>query len=133
MFVAALLIGFVAGLRTMTAPAAVALARHAPLLGPVFVVAAIGEDVIDKHPRTPSRLAPPSMVLRLLSGGWCGFVLAGPAGLALGAAGTFAGAFLGAAWRRFWADRRAGDLLPALAEDVAAALLAWAAVARLSL
>src|SRR5579863_6431521 len=126
---AAFVVGVVAGLRSMTAPAAVALARHAPVLGLLFVIAAIVEDVVDKHPKMPSRLRFPSIALRPISGALSAYFLAGgiEAG-AIGFVGAVAGSFAGAAWRGYWAKRGSTDLLPALLEDAAAALLAWGIV-----
>src|ERR1700681_3515848 len=89
-YVWAFLIGVVAGLRSMTAPAAVSWAarlgwlhlENTPLafLGFAFTlyilsVAAIGELINDKLPKTPSRKAPPSFVARIVSGALCGAAL----------------------------------------------------------
>ena len=86
MFVA-LLIGIIAGLRAMTAPAAVSWAAslgalklsHTPLafMGSeitaiIFTVLAIVELVTDKLSKTPSRKVPMQFGARLVSGGFCG-------------------------------------------------------------
>jgi uncharacterized membrane protein len=115
-FLLAFLIGVVAGLRTMTAPAAVAWAAHLhwldlrhthlALMGStgavvIFTLAALGELVVDKLPSTPARTAPPGLIGRALFGGLCGVCLAasGMVSIALGAllgvAGSVAGAFGG--------------------------------------
>lgn len=102
----AILIGVVAGLRSMTAPAFVAWgARLGRLqlagtglawLGSavaawVFLALALGELVADKLPRTPSRTRPGPFAARLVSGGVSG------AALVVGAGGSLvAGAVLGA-------------------------------------
>ncbi|MGN6390625.1 MAG: DUF4126 domain-containing protein [Gemmatimonadales bacterium] len=102
----ALLVGVVAGLRSMTAPAFVAWgARLGRLrldgtalawLGSgvaawICLALALGELVADKLPRTPSRTRPGPFIVRLVTGALSG------AGLAVGAGGSLAaGAVLGA-------------------------------------
>lgn len=112
----ALGIGFVAGLRSLTAPAVVAWAAHigwinlhgSPLsfmesiwaVG-VFTVLALVEFVADQLPNTPSRTAPVGLFARILTGGLCGVcvAIAGGAspwlGVVAGALGGIAGAFGG--------------------------------------
>ena len=83
----ALGIGFVAGLRSMTAPAAVSWAASNGRLSlgnsPLALLdsaraehttrkLALGEFVTDKTPLLPSRLKPASLLWRLISGGVCG-------------------------------------------------------------
>jgi len=83
----ALLLGVVAGLRTMTPPAMIAWAAHlgwldlAPtalaFLGNIWsrvllTLAALGELVTDQLPATPSRTVPVQFGARLVSGGFCG-------------------------------------------------------------
>ena len=87
----AFLIGVVAGLRSLTAPAAVAwgayhgwLNLHGSALSfmsakaavIIFVMVAVGELVSDKLPATPSRTAPLGLTARILLGGLCGACLA---------------------------------------------------------
>jgi len=112
----AFLIGVVCGLRSLTAPAAVAWAAHrgwihlhdTPLhfMGSTAVVAlftlfAMIELVADQLPSAPSRTAPPGLIARIVLGGLCGAVLAVSGaqaiaiGAVLGAAGGVAGAFGG--------------------------------------
>ena len=89
-FVLAFLIGVVAGLRSITAPAAVSWAARLgwlhlentwlAFLGfaatPYVVsVLAIGELINDKLPKTPSRKAPVPFIARLVTGGLCGAAL----------------------------------------------------------
>ena len=101
----AFFIGFFAGLRSLTAPAATAwavylgwlkLARPLALIGSVPAVAiltllAIIELVADKLPQTPSRTAPPGLIARIVMGGLSGACVA-----AGGAQSVFLGALLGA-------------------------------------
>jgi uncharacterized membrane protein len=112
----AFLIGVIAGLRSMTAPAVVAWAarlgwidlQDSPLsfLGStaavvVFTLGALGELVADKLPSTPSRKKAAPLVARILLGGLAGAAVAAagsqsiPLGAVLGAAGGIAGAFGG--------------------------------------
>ncbi len=102
----AFLIGVVAGLRAMTPLAAVSWAAHAgwvrlggtPLafLGAtaapyITTILAIGELINDKLPKTPSRKAPPSFIVRILVGALCGAAFVWPAGALAGAVGAVTG------------------------------------------
>ncbi|MUM17298.1 DUF4126 domain-containing protein [Mycobacterium sp. CBMA271] len=141
LYVAALLIGIVAGLRAVTPLAVLSWAAFfkclavegtwASFLASLIVaivatVLAVGEIVNDKLPRTPSRKAPPAFAARVVLGGFYGAVfgtLAGgssPAlaiGLLLGAVGAVIGT-LGGAWARGkLADAFGKDLPAALTED----------------
>ena len=151
MLVLALLIGIVAGLRTMTAPAAAAFAArftaHGVSATPlafmgyvftpwIFAVLAAGELVADQLPSTPSRKVPVQFGARLVSGGLSGATLgaAGGAllpGLVAGAIGAVIGTFGGAALRAKLAEIFAKDRPAALIEDaialVAAVLIVLAA------
>jgi uncharacterized membrane protein len=112
----AFLIGVIAGLRSLTAPAVVAWAAHrnwltlhgAPLafMGStvavvVFTLLAFVELVADQLPSTPSRLKPPGLISRMVFGGLSGAAVAASAaqsmalGSILGAIGGIAGAFGG--------------------------------------
>ena len=112
----AFLIGVIAGLRSMTAPAVVAWAARlgwldlhdSPLafMGStaavvVFTLGALGELVADKLPSTASRTKPAPLIGRILLGGLAGAAVsaAGSQSIALGgvlgAAGGIAGAFGG--------------------------------------
>jgi uncharacterized membrane protein len=103
-YVLAFLIGVIAGLRSLTAPAAVSWAARLgwlPLgntwlafLGfaytpYIFTALALGELVADKLPKTPSRKAPGPFLFRIVSGAVCGAALTG--GQAGGIAGTLGG------------------------------------------
>ncbi len=148
-FAMAFLIGVVAGLRAMTAPAAASWAARAgwlnlqgtPLawLGAeatpwIFTAAALAELVGDQLPRTGSRKAPAPFLARIvmgaLSGGAVGAGGGGglAAGLLLGAVGAVAGTLGGYAFRARLARAIGRDLPAALIEDAAAILLALLAV-----
>lgn len=128
-------IGAVAGLRTFTAPAAVHATGESIWAGPLFFVAA-GELVGDKLPMTPSRLSAGPLVARLVSGGWCGGELAARAdgarliGIALGAAGAAAGAWLGYTIRAYLGERGLPPFALAIVEDAIAIAGARAATAN---
>jgi len=134
---AAGLIGFVAGLRSMTAPAAIAWAAHfgainlggtslrflaSPLFLAVFSVLALGELLADKLPFIPKRTAVMPLLFRIGSGGVCGAALAANYslgwGAVAGALGAIAGAFGGYYTRRRLVHQLGlRDLFVALGED----------------
>jgi uncharacterized membrane protein len=146
----ALLIGVVAGLRAMTAPAAVAWAAYlgwfdvsqTPLefMGYrwtpwIFTVLAIGELISDQLPTTPSRKVPIQFGTRIVSGALSGAAIGAAGGsLALGAVagavGAVIGTYAGAAVRARLAASFRRDLPAALIEDVVAVvgalLIVWA-------
>lgn len=141
--VLAFLIGLVAGLRTMTAPAAASWAAALGWIdlstGPLAVLGyrwtplilttlALLELVGDKLPATPSRKVPMQFGTRIVSGMLAGAALGGAAGsLALGAVAGLAGAILGtlggAALRARLAGAQGRDLPAADALAVCGALL----------
>ena len=147
-----LLIGVVAGLRAVTAPAAVAWAAHlgwvkvagTPMafMGHVaapwiFTVLALGELIGDQLPSTPSRKVPVQFGTRIVTGALCGATLAAAGGQLLlgaiaGAVGAVIGTLGGAAVRAKLAQAVGRDLPAALIEDVAAigGALAIVAAAR---
>jgi uncharacterized membrane protein len=138
----AFLIGVVAGLRSLTAPAVVAWAAHrnwidlhsSPLsfMGStaavvVFTLGAVGELIADKLPSTPSRLKPTGFIARIVLGGLSGAAVAASTsqsmalGAVLGAAGGIAGAFVGYELRtRLVRALGAPDFLIAGLEDAVA-------------
>lgn len=151
MIVFTFLIGCVAGLRTMTAPAAIAWSAWmgwtalggtwAGFMGSVWAVAlfslaALAEFVTDQLPATPSRKVPVQFAARIVSGAFCGAVLGSAAGapvpgLLIGAAGAVAGT-LGGAWARGRAAAAFGrDRPAALLEDAVAVILGLVAAAAL--
>jgi uncharacterized membrane protein len=109
------LIGFLAGLRSLTAPAATAWAVYLGWLeveGPlsligsvpsvaIFTLFALVELVADKLPQTPNRTSPPGLTARIVMGGLTGACIAAagsqavPLGAVLGAVGGVAGCFAG--------------------------------------
>lgn len=134
-FVLPLLIGIVAGLRAMTAPAAVSWAARlgwldlsaTPLafLGYaftpwIFTLFAIGELITDQLPTTPSRTVPVQFGTRLLVGALCGAAIGASGGaLVLGLIAGLVGAVIGTLGGR--AVR--GKLAAAFGADRPAALL----------
>jgi uncharacterized membrane protein len=139
-YLAALLIGVVAGLRTMTAPAAVSWAaslgaihlngswlaflgaKYAPW---ILTVAAIGELIVDQLPQTPSRRIPAQFGARIVSGALCGAAAgteAGswPIGAVVGVVGAVLGTLGGSALRGRLASAFRGDHPAAVLEDAVA-------------
>jgi uncharacterized membrane protein len=138
----AFLIGGVSGLRTFTAPAAVAWGAHRnwlflhgtilAFMGSaaaviIFILLALFELVMDKLPSTPSRLKPRGLVLRIVSGALCGacVAVAGAQSMLLGAvvgvAGAIAGAFAGNKIRASLVKAlKVPDFVIALLEDAVA-------------
>jgi uncharacterized membrane protein len=116
----AALLGFAAGLRTFSAPAALAL-RHRPLTKPARAVlaAAAGELVADKLPSMPSRLERRGLSGRVLSSAFAGHDVAGRAGAATGVACALTSAVAGSRARA-----AASSPLAAFAEDWLAIALA---------
>ena len=144
LYLLALLIGVVAGLRAMTAPAAVAWSAYLgwfPVAGTwaafmghwiavtVFTILALVELVTDQLPSTPSRTVPQQFGARLVSGAFAGAVIgtvggALIAGLVAGVIGAVIGTYGGAAIRARLAASFGRDLPAALIEDAVAILLA---------
>ncbi|MGH9745427.1 MAG: DUF4126 family protein [Candidatus Acidiferrales bacterium] len=110
------LIGVIAGLRALTAPAVVAFAAYRNWINvhgtplsfmssivalSIFVVLGIVELVSDQLPSTPPRTKGPGLIARILLGGLAGATLAGSQGagaaigIILGVAGALAGTFGG--------------------------------------
>lgn len=123
-YAAALLLGFVAGLRSLMAPAAVFLQRGG-IAGYLFSVGAILELIMDALPRAPARTGAQGVIARIISGivvGWfvCSFRGANPfLGALLSVAGALAGTFIGLPVR-VAAIQRLGALPAALLEDFVA-------------
>lgn len=140
LYVLALLIGVVAGLRAMTAPAAVSWAAHlgwlplqdTPLafLGftatpYVFTVLAIVELITDQLPKTPSRTVPMQFGARLVLGGLSGAAIGAAhgglaGGLIAGLIGAVIGTLGGARARAAMARAFGRDQPAALIEDAVA-------------
>jgi uncharacterized membrane protein len=145
-YLLSLAIGIVAGLRAMTAPAAVSWAAYLGWLKLdqsilafmgytwtpwVFTVLAVAELVTDQLPSTPSRTVPIQFGTRILSGALTGAALGIVAGslvvgAVLGAAGAVIGTLGGRAARATLARKFGNDRPAALLEDavaIAAAVL----------
>ncbi|MES3081760.1 DUF4126 domain-containing protein [Sphingomonas faeni] len=140
----AFVIGIVAGLRAMLAPAAVAWVASKgmlPLQGTwlaflgyrftpwIFTLLAATELVTDQLPSTPSRKVPPQFAARLLTGGVSGaavgYGIGAPLpGIVLGIVGAVFGIYGGAALRARLAATFGSDRPAALIEDAIAILLA---------
>lgn len=151
LLVVALLIGIVAGLRAMTAPAVVSWAASLgvlPLIGTplaflgwrftpwIVSLLAIGELITDQLPGTPSRKVPLQFGTRIVMGGLCGAAVGMGGGLwvaamVAGALGAVLGTYGGAAARAAMAQRFGRDLPAALLEDAAAIGLGVLAMALL--
>lgn len=135
------LIGFLAGLRSLTPPAVVSWAAHLGILKlqgflallaatpvvTIFTVAALAELAADKSSRIPNRTSAPGLIARILTGGGMGACIAAAAGqalsigMALGAAGGVAGAFAGyQARKRLVRALNVPDYSIALLEDLVA-------------
>jgi uncharacterized membrane protein len=142
----ALGIGIVAGLRSLTAPAAVSWAAYlgwlnlqgSPLafMGStaavvIFSLLALGEYVADLLPQTPNRITPGPLIARILTGGLSGACLCAAggqslvAGAVLGGIGSVIGAFAGYQVRtRLVRGLKVQDMLIAIPEDLVAIGLA---------
>jgi uncharacterized membrane protein len=145
----ALLIGVVAGLRSLTAPAVVAwgaflgwIDLHGTwaswtaniITAIVLTVLAVGELVNDKLPKAPARTAPPIFAARIITGGFAGAVLgAWPhwtfTALGSGVIGAVLGTLGGYQVRKRLAAAAGRDLPIALLEDAVAILGGFAIVA----
>lgn len=151
-YILALLIGVVAGLRAMTAPAVTSWAAHLGWLNLqgtwlaflgfaytpyILSVLALGELITDKLPTTPSRKIPMQFGARILMGAVCGaaFGLAGQnviGGFVVGAIGAVIGTMGGAELRSRLAKTVGKDFPIALLEDMVAIGGAFLIVSRLS-
>jgi len=152
LYVLALLIGVVAGLRAMIAPAAVAWGAYigwVPLAGTwasfmghwiavaIFTVLAIAELVTDQLPSTPSRKVPQQFGARLVSGAFTGAIIGTVAGslivgLIAGIIGAVAGTYAGADVRARLAEGFGSDRPAGLLEDAIAIVLALAVVSAVA-
>ena len=152
-YVLAFLIGVIAGLRSMTAPAAVSWAAQLGWLrlentGLAFLgyaattyilsVLAVGELIIDKLPKTPSRKAPVPFIGRIVIGALCGAAVGATSanligGLLAGVLGAVAGTLGGYEFRARLVRVIGGKDLPiAVLEDIIAVGGAALIVSRVS-
>ncbi len=141
-YLLALGIGFVAGLRSMTAPALVSWAAHlgwlnlqgtpfsfmaSPIAVGILSVLAVLEFVADVLPKTPARTAPVGLLVRVITGGLSGACMAAAGGgtLLIGAVLAIIGGLIGA-YAGYYSRRglvnglRVKDILIAIPEDVVA-------------
>ena len=146
LIVLAFIIGVVAGLRAMTAPAAISWAARLGRLHLedtwlaflgfswtpwILSIAALGELVNDKLPGTASRKTPPQFIARILSGSLCGAAIGASLGglvigLLAGALGSVAGTLGGAEARSRLVKATGGKDWPiAVLEDVVAVVTAF--------
>jgi uncharacterized membrane protein len=134
--------GFVAGLRALTPPAAVTWAAHLgwihlrgtrlAFLGSVtavalFTIGAAVEFITDQLPSTPARTVPVQLGARIVMGGFCGAALALAAsqsvalGIVVAMVGAVAGTYAGYHARRgLVKDLKIPDFIIATLEDVIA-------------
>ena len=146
-FINAFLTGTASGLRSLIGLAAVSWAAHFGILTLdhtwlaflgysftpyILTLLAIGEMVNDKLPRTPSRLAPPGFIARIVTSALCGLAvgLSGNGiivGLVAAIIGAVAGTFGGAKARSLLAKALGRDMPAALLEDaIAVSIVAFA-------
>jgi uncharacterized membrane protein len=136
-YLLALLIGVVAGLRAMTAPAAVAWAAYLGWLNLggswlaflsnawvrwILTALALVELVTDQLPSTPSRTVPVQFGARIVMGALCGAAIGAAGGswvggLLAGAVGAVAGTLGGRAFRARLAAAFGSDRPAAFIED----------------
>jgi uncharacterized membrane protein len=149
--VLAFVIGVIAGLRSLTAPAVVSWGARLGWLhlentwlaffgfaatAYVFSALAIAELVSDKLPKTPSRKAPMAFGARIVTGALCGAALGATAdawigGLLAGVLGAIAGTLGGYEFRARLVRAIGGNDLPiALLEDAIAVGGAFLIVSR---
>lgn len=141
-YLLSLLIGVVAGLRAMTAPAVTSWAARLGWLSLadtplaflnfaytpyILTVLALGELIADKLPTTPSRKKPFGFAGRIITGALCGGALTLSrthenmiSGLIAGAVGAVIGTLGGAELRTRFAEALGKDLPIAFLEDVIA-------------
>ena len=141
MLLLSFLIGFFAGLRSLTPPAVTAWAAHLGWLklerpfslvgsmGSVIILSllAVAELVADKLPKTPNRTAAVGLSARILTGAFTGACIAESGansaifGAVLGIAGALAGTYIGYKARTGIVKALAApDIFIALAEDLIA-------------
>ncbi len=144
-YVLALLIGVIAGLRAMTAPAAIAWAAYLGWLNlsgswlafmgtiwavGIFTILALVELVTDQLPSTPSRKVPQQFGARLIMGALTGAAIGIPSGgwivgLIAGIIGAVIGTYGGAAVRGKLAASFGKDPPAAFIEDAVAIIGAY--------
>ena len=150
-YLLALLMGVVAGLRAMTAPAAVSWGAYFGFVGLtgtwlsflgsiwsviILTTLAITELITDQLPSTPSRKVPIQFATRIVMGGLAGAAIGAGFGqwqgaLAAGAVGAVLGTLGGAAFRSRLAKAFRRDAPAAFIEDAVAVIGAWLIISAL--
>lgn len=146
-FFLALVIGIVAGLRSLTAPALVSWAAHlgwlhlqdsplafmgSPIAVGIFTLLALLELLGDIMPKTPARTAAVPLIARIIMGGLCGaciYIHYGE-GLVMGAVVGIIGALIGTYGgyhirRALVNGLKVKDIMIAIPEDIVAIALAY--------
>jgi len=141
-------IGFVAGLRSLTAPAFVCWAAYlhwislvgtplafmgSPIAVGIFTLLAIVELIADVLPQTPPRTAPVGLIARIIMGGLSGVSIYAAAaarppltGLIVGVIGAVIGTYAGYNIRRALVNGlKVKDIFIAIPEDIVAFVLAY--------
>jgi len=151
-YILALLIGVIAGLRAMTAPAAIAWAAYLGWLNlsgswlafmgsvwavGIFTILALVELVTDQLPSTPSRKVPQQFGARLLMGALTGAAIGTPSGgwiigLIAGIVGAVIGTYGGAAVRAKLAASFGKDPPAAFIEDAVAIIGAYLIISSIA-
>jgi len=149
-YLLALLIGVVSGLRAFMGLAAVSWAARLHWLSLedtklaflgyaatpwIFSLLALGELVTDQLPKTPSRTVPQQFIARIVTGALCGVAIGAAnsmliAGLVMGIIGAVIGTFGGAKLRSAMASSFGKDQPAAFVEDIIAIGLAIFTVTR---
>lgn len=146
-YLLAVAIGFVAGLRSLTAPAFVSWAAHVGWLDlhgtpmafmgttaavVIFTLLAVLELVGDLLPKTPARTSAVGLLARIVMGGLCGACLAVAgrqslaAGVVLGIVGALIGTYGGYYTRRGLVNgMKVKDAFIAIPEDLVAFVIAY--------
>jgi uncharacterized membrane protein len=152
-FLLAIAIGIIAGLRSMTAPAAVSWAAHLKWIdlhnsklafmgssAATYILSAlaVAELVADKLPKTGKRTAAGPLIARIVTGALSGAALCAAAnssslvGAVLGAVGALAGTFGGYQIRhRLVEGLKVPDFIIAIIEDIVAVGAAFLIVSRI--
>ncbi|HUB19593.1 MAG TPA: DUF4126 family protein [Acidobacteriaceae bacterium] len=152
LLLSAFLVGLVAGLRSMLAPAIVSWFARLDLLklgntyvalmsylmtAVIFTVLAVCELVVDKLPKTPSRKQPLPFTIRILSGALVGATVGATGGklvpgIFAGALGAVVGTLGGAAARAKLAVLFGRDFRAAILEDLVGIAIALFAILRVA-
>jgi len=145
----ALLIGIVAGLRSLTAPALVTWAAHlgwlnlqgtplafmgSPIAVGIFTLLALLELVGDVMPKTPARTTPVPLIARIVMGGLSAACLYAASqslivGAVLGIIGALIGTYAGYHIRKALVNGlKVKDIMIAIPEDIVAIVVAYLVV-----